>query len=312
MSWVRWFYDACIPLNALQSPYFKLALDAIAVIGPEFKGSSYNNIRVNLLRDCKKECQLLVNTYRSQWINNGCTIMVDGWIDQRHRTLINFLVYCSSEIVFIKSYDALDVVKDAQTMCNLFSEIVEWVGPRNVVHMVANNAANYVAAGKLLHDKYDHNFWSLYTAHCLNLILKDISSMPHVHSLALHVSKITIFVYNHTIYLFFLFWLRKILEWKEIVHPVVTRFATTFLTLKNIYDHKQALQSLATSRHFTTYRLSKSTNGRLVSYIILDNKFWEDCLMVVKIVVPIIRLLQIVDSHEKPSLCYVYDGMHRA
>ncbi|XP_022888034.1 uncharacterized protein LOC111403679 isoform X1 [Olea europaea var. sylvestris] len=136
ISWARWFYDACIPFNTLQSTYFQLALDAIATIGPRIKGPSYNDIRVNLLRDCKKECQLFVDTYRSQWINNGCTIMADGWTDQRHRTLINFLVYCSSGIVFIKSYDALDVAKDAQTLCNLFSEIVEWVGPRNVVHMV--------------------------------------------------------------------------------------------------------------------------------------------------------------------------------
>ncbi|XP_022865250.1 uncharacterized protein LOC111385112 [Olea europaea var. sylvestris] len=97
-----------------------------------------------------------------------------------------------------------------------------------------------------------------------------------------------------------------------IVRPVMTCFATTFITLKSIYDHKQALQSLTTSRHFTSHRLSKSGNGKLVSSIILDNKFWDDCLMLVKIVAPIIKLLQIVDSDEKPSLDYVYDGMHRA
>lgn len=44
--------------------------------------------------------------------------------------------------------------------------------------------------------------------------------------------------------------------------------------------------------------------------ITLENKLWEDCLMIVKIVAPIVRLLRIVDSHKKPSLGYVYDGMH--
>ncbi|CAA2960893.1 DUF659 domain-containing Dimer_Tnp_hAT domain-containing, partial, partial [Olea europaea subsp. europaea] len=82
----------------------------------------------------------------------------------------------------------------------------------------------------------------------------------------------------------------------EIVRPVVTHFTTTFITLKSIYDHKQALQSLATSRHFTSHRLSKRVNGILVSSIILDNNFSEDCLMI---------------QIKKRSLGYVYDGMHR-
>ncbi|XP_039135791.1 uncharacterized protein LOC120273227 [Dioscorea cayenensis subsp. rotundata] len=72
--------------------------------------------------------------------------MGDGWSDQRQRTLINFLVYCPNGISFIKSVDASDMVKDATNLMNLFSEIVEWVGPSNVVHLVTDNASNYVAA----------------------------------------------------------------------------------------------------------------------------------------------------------------------
>ena len=34
-------------------------------------------------------------------------------------------------------------------MSNLFDEIVSWVGPANIVHLVTDNAANYVAAGRI-------------------------------------------------------------------------------------------------------------------------------------------------------------------
>ena len=98
MAIARWFYDACIPFNAINSPYFLSALDAITAIGPSFKGPSYHELRVNLLGDCKRECQLLVEGYRSNWAKSGCTIMADGWSDQRQRTLINFLVYCPTGI----------------------------------------------------------------------------------------------------------------------------------------------------------------------------------------------------------------------
>ncbi|XLR27647.1 hypothetical protein S83_055547, partial [Arachis hypogaea] len=82
----RWIIDARIPFNAIQSPYFQPALDGVAAIGPGFKGPSYDEMRVHLLADLKKECQLLVEGYRSSWKRTGCTLMADGWTDQRQRT----------------------------------------------------------------------------------------------------------------------------------------------------------------------------------------------------------------------------------
>ncbi|MCH96231.1 hypothetical protein A2U01_0017214, partial [Trifolium medium] len=180
MALARWFFDSNIPFNATKSPYFQEAADAIASIGPGFKVPTYHDIRVNLLGDCKRECSLLVEGYRSKWAKDGCTIMADGWSDQKQRTLINFLVYSPQGIVFVKSVDASGVVKDAQMLCNLFSEVIDWVGHENVAHVVTDNAANYVAAGRKIHEKYDSIFWTPCAAHCLNLLLKDISSMPHV------------------------------------------------------------------------------------------------------------------------------------
>ncbi|XP_025670279.1 uncharacterized protein [Arachis hypogaea] len=208
-------------------------------------------MRVHLLGDLKKECQLLVEGYRSSWKSIGCTLMADGWTDKGS--------------------------------FKLFAEVIEWVGSSNIVHVVTNNAANYVSAEKLIHEKYPNIFWSPCAAHCINLILKDIASIPHIADLASRASKVTVFVYNHMI---FLSWLRKRKDWKEIVRPGVTRFATVFITLKSIYDHKEDLQSLVVDKYFTSHKLSKSVNGKM--------------------------LLRLVDADEKPSLGSVYDGMQRA
>ena len=83
------FYDACIPTNVVNSFYFKPMLDAIVAIGPGYKGPSYYQLRVNLLKDAKKEVQLLVDSYCEAWPKVGCTIMGDGWTNNRQRTLIN-------------------------------------------------------------------------------------------------------------------------------------------------------------------------------------------------------------------------------
>ncbi|XP_052107488.1 uncharacterized protein LOC127740515 [Arachis duranensis] len=240
----RWLLNCRIPFNAVMSPFFQDMLDGVAGFGPGYKGPSYDSLRVNLLADLKRERQMVVDSYRSAWKETGCTLMADGWTDQRQRTLINFLVYCSKGLCFVKSVDA----------------------------SITDNAANYVAAGRLISKKFENIHWSPCAAHCLNLILKDISSMPHISSLATHASKITVFVYNHTV---FLSWLRQKEDWREIVRP------------------------------------GRSANGRAVSAIILDNKFWDDCFTVCQIVSPLIKLLRLVDADDKPSLGIVYEGMLR-
>lgn len=49
-----WFYDACIPMNACNSPFFQLMVDKIASIGYGYKAPNYHALRVNLLIDAKK------------------------------------------------------------------------------------------------------------------------------------------------------------------------------------------------------------------------------------------------------------------
>ncbi|XP_030958518.1 uncharacterized protein LOC115980411 [Quercus lobata] len=234
--------------------------------------------------------------------------MADGWTDTRRRILINFLVYCPKGIIFIRSIDASDLVKDAINLSNLFDEIVNWVGPTNIVHLVTDNAANYVAAGRILCGKYRNISWSPCAAHCLNLIFKEIGKMDHVAKLAKRASKITVFIYNHVA---LQAWLRTRKNWTEIVRLGPTRFATTFIALGSLKEHKHDLQALVTSKFYVESRYAKDKKAKAVVKIILDNQFWNDCHVIVHIMSPLIRLLRIVDFDEKPAMGYVYDGMYR-
>lgn len=55
-------------------------------------------------------------------------------------------------------------------------------------------------AGKLFHEKYGNIYWPPCATHCLDLILKDIHSMPHVMKLAKKSPK-EIIIYNRIIIL---------------------------------------------------------------------------------------------------------------
>ncbi|XP_075663461.1 uncharacterized protein LOC142633069 [Castanea sativa] len=294
MAVARWMYDASILINVVNSSYYQPMLNAIASYGPGYRGPNYHALRVPLLREAKREVQLIVDSHRSYWADTGCTIMVDGWTDTRHRTLINFLVYCPKGIVFIRSIDASDLVKDAINLSNLFDEIVNWVGPANIVHLVTDNTANYVAAVRIF-SLPKPNF-------------KEIGKMDHVAKLAKRVSKITMFIYNRVA---LQAWLRTRKNWTEIVRPGPTRFATTFIALGSLKEHKHDLQVLVTSKFYVESRYAKDKKAKAVVKIILDNQFWNDCHVIVHIMSPLICLLRIVDSDKKPAMGYVYDGMFR-
>ena len=58
-------------------------------------------------------------------------------------------------------------------------------------------------------------------------------------------------------------------------------------------------------------RYSKDNKSKVAVFIILDNRFWNDCLIVVNLMSPLIRLLHIVDCDERPLMGYVYEGMYK-
>ena len=162
------------------------------------------------------------------------------------------------------------MVKDAITLRNLFDEIVTWVGPTIVVHLVTNNVANYVATGRIFCAKYRNISRSPCAAHCLGLILKDIGKIDHLDKLVKRASKITMFIYNHVA---LQAWLTTRKNWTEIVHPGPTRFATTFIALRSLKEHKHGLQALMTSKFYVESRYAKDKKAKAVVKIILDNQF---------------------------------------
>ncbi|GAV57433.1 DUF659 domain-containing protein, partial [Cephalotus follicularis] len=109
------------------------------------------------------------------WEQAGCTLMVDGWTDNSQKSLNNFLVYYLDGVCFLKSVNASDVVKDAETLCNLFEEVILWNGPSNVVHIVTDNGSNHKVARRLLCDKYESITWHLNFPLKFNLI--DVCSL---------------------------------------------------------------------------------------------------------------------------------------
>ncbi|XVF07012.1 hypothetical protein REPUB_Repub06bG0100900 [Reevesia pubescens] len=281
----------------------------MASMGAGYKGPNFHSFRGYLLTKNVEETKKFVDSYRATWKETGCTIMADGWTDQCRRTLINFLVYCPRGTVFLKSVDASNASKIADLLYKLFKEIVLFVSPENVVHMVIDNVANYVAAERLLENEFPTLYWSPCAAHCLNLMLLDIGKLDEVCDIVNHASKITKYIYNHC---YGLHLMRKHTNGREILRPAPTRFATNFIALQSILAQKDAVRAMVTSKEWTTSAYSKDKNGRKFVDLVLDSTFWKECATIVKLTEPLVRVLRIVDADDRPAMGYLYEAIHRA
>ncbi|XP_045809908.1 uncharacterized protein LOC123904267 [Trifolium pratense] len=216
----KWFIDACVPFNASNSSYFQPMVDALCSMSPGYKVPTMHSFRGSLLNKWVADVNKSIEDFRQIWKKTGCTLMADGWTYRKRRTLINFLVYCPKGTVFLKSVDASDASKTADMLYKLFREVVLYIGPENVVHIVTDNAANYVAAGRLLEKEFPKLFWSPCAAHCINLMLQDMGKLEEVSDVVSHATNITKFIYNHG---YALYLMRQNSGGREILRPAPTR-----------------------------------------------------------------------------------------
>lgn len=91
---------------------------------------------------------LLIEDQKKEWKKYDCTILSDGWTDGISRTIINFLIACKDDVVFWKSVDASNKVKNAATLALMLENVVMEVAIENVVQIITDNAVAYVAAGR--------------------------------------------------------------------------------------------------------------------------------------------------------------------
>ena len=102
-----------------------------------------------------KEIEAYVNQQREKWKTYGCTIMSDGWTGPIKLSIINFMVYSKGTMVFLKSVDASNYIKDHKYIYDLLKTVIKEVGKENVVQIVTNNGSAFMKARKLLIKKFN-------------------------------------------------------------------------------------------------------------------------------------------------------------
>jgi hypothetical protein len=211
--------------------------------------------------------------------------------------------------MFVKFVDASAHVKDALLLRDLLDKFIREVGPQHVVQVITDNAANYVAASRLLMQRYPTLFWTPCAAHCIDLILEDMGKIPYIRDIIESTRNITKFIDNHASVLSLM---RRFTYNKELVCPAIMRFATSFISLRSLLAYLWEVKRMFLLDEWHGLSFSRKLEGeaicRLVAY---QESFWMGVEEVCAISKSLVKVLRLVDG-DKPTMGYLYEAMDRA
>ncbi|CAN1132636.1 hypothetical protein LINPERHAP2_LOCUS7153 [Linum perenne] len=309
-SIARWFYLTGTSFNAAREPEYYTMFELAARHGPGFKPPSYHEIRETLLKEELEEVESKLCIFINEWTKVGCSIMSDGWTDRKRRSICNFLVNSPKGTVFIESLDTSNYSKNTQKVFEMLDDVVEKVGEENVIQVITDNASAYKAAGVKLMEKRQHLFWTPWAAHCLDLILEDLEKKLPIHKTTIAKGrKITNYIYGRAMLISML---KDFTKGGELIRPALTRFATAYLTLGFLNEHKGDLMSMFSSETWRKSTFSSTREGKRIQGIILDSKFWTSVLTCLRDAMPLMKVLRLVDSDESPLMPFLYLELNQA
>ena len=157
--------------------------------------------------------------------------------------------------------------------------------------------------------RYPSLYWSPCATHCIDLMLEDMGKLPWIKEIIETARSVTKYIYNHT---FVLSLMRQFTGNKELVHPAITRFATSFISLQSLLKSMLDLQRMFLSDEGAACVYSTKHDGQAIAQLVgHDLVFWSGVGEVYTISEPLVKVLRLVDG-EKPTMGYLYEAMDRA
>ncbi|XP_028088338.1 uncharacterized protein LOC114288921 [Camellia sinensis] len=235
----------------------------------------------------------------------GCTIMSDGWSDRKRRSICNFLVNRPNGTIFLSSLDTSDISKAGEKVFEMLDEIVEKVGIEHVVQVVTDNASNYKLVGEMLMDKRKSLFWTLYAAHCIDLMLEEDRKRRSICNFLVNRPNGTIFLSS--------------LDTSDISKAG-----------EKVFEMLDEIVEKVGIEHVVQVVTDNASNYKLAGEMLMDKRkslFWTLCaahcidlmledfdkqIQLHRAAVPLIKVLRLVDSDEHLAMGFIYEAMDRA
>ncbi|XP_042490308.1 uncharacterized protein LOC122070249 [Macadamia integrifolia] len=262
-------------LDMLKNSFIEMLRGACAY-GTSYVVPSYSNLRTSLITRKKAEIMQYVSNIKATWGIIDCTIMSDSWTDIKKRSWVNVIAYSPGGAVFLKCIECGINRLISTVIFNEISDVVEKVGPNNVVQFISDND---------IHKKVK---W-------VREVIEDGKLVVH-------------YIHRHRDIVALM---RKFTNNRDIKQSCKTRFGTYFFMLRSLIVVENELRLFVASSEWRAFQFNRAEMAVRTVRIIQSDTFWEEAKEVVALMEPLIRILCLVDS-DGSTTGYLYEATERA
>ncbi|XP_028062259.1 uncharacterized protein LOC114265639 [Camellia sinensis] len=287
----RMFYSAGLPFHLAGNPYFIDAFQYAVenqIVG--YVPPGYNLLGTALLQKERANIERLLEPTKKSWDEKGLSIVSDGWTDAQRRPLINFMVAYNGGAMFIKAVNCEGETKDKYHIAKLISEVIDEMGPNNVIQVITDNAPVCSAAGSIIQGNYPKIFWTPCVVHTLNLALKNIYAANEIG--------VTAYAYDEC------HWITTVID--NLLSVADTRFASAIVMLKRFKLIYHGLQTMVISDKWASYKEDDVRKAAVVMEKLLNDVWWDKIEYILSFTLPIYEMLRFCDT-DQPCLHLVYE-----
>ena len=237
---------------------------------------------------------------KDSWLENGVSIVSDGWSDPQRWPLINIMAVSDGGLVFIKAIDGSGEFRDKHYIAGVLKDAIKEIGHEKVVQVITDNASVMKSVGALIEGEYPKIFWTPCIVHTLNLALKNICAAKNtkknevtyeecnwITCIADDASFIRVFIMNHSMRLAMF---NEFCPLKQL-QVADTRFVLVVVMLKRLKLIKICLQAMAISDQSASYREDDVEKAQNVKDMILSDLWWDNINYIIEFTAPTYDML---------------------
>ncbi|KAK1587778.1 hypothetical protein Q3G72_016743 [Acer saccharum] len=297
----RFFYEMGIDFSVANSPSFRGMINAMLSHSQgEYEIPSCDELKGLILQEEVKEMRERVERIRHSWETTGCSILLDGWIDQNGRNLVSFIVDCPQGPIYLRSSDVTAAIGNVNALQLLLDGVIEEVGVGNVVQIIASLTTGWMGhVGKQFMERQRTVFWTVSASHCIELVLEKISMLDFVRGILDKAKTITRFIHGHAAVLKLF---RDYSGGGELIKRCKVSSAVPYMTLENIVLEKENLKAMFASSAWNASNWSSRTEGNRVVNLVKDRSFWTEAMRVVKAAIPLVNVVRLINRADKPQV----------
>ncbi|XP_020596293.1 uncharacterized protein LOC110036238 isoform X2 [Phalaenopsis equestris] len=301
-----------IPFDVLRSPYWDEMVSAISK-EPGYKSPSCERASTILLQNERIRVESELDIFKQKWSHYGISIQTSGWMDTKHRPLINLIASNQFGSMFLHALDFLVIEKSHKRITHYMMDAIEKVGPYNVVQLITDNSSHCRAVGEDVMKAYPHIFWTPCIVHTLTLVLKDvIKELRWLKEIYLNAKAIVRYIIYHFNAAEDFFNYSKLELLKSATRPYGFYYIFHIL-----FDVRETLVAAVLSDQWDIWSrlpiLDEKVQlcGESVKEGVLSEDFWKGVQLALSIAKPIFKMIKFTDQ-EGPligEICERMDNM---